>query len=128
MKAKANKTNGKPRRKPKADRATARARVEDMLRIRLDGAQFFQIREYVREKEAANEYPWAIPDGGRPLSDSQLWRYSQRADAALARSIETDRAELIRQHVGKRRMLYARAVNKGDERTALAAARDEALL
>jgi hypothetical protein len=114
-----------PSHKPKCTRATARQRAEDVLRVRLDGAQFFQLREYVREREAAGEAPWAIPPGGKPLSDSQLWRYCQRADKLLAESIDTDRGALIREHVGKRRMIYARAINKGDERTALAAARDE---
>jgi hypothetical protein len=122
MKAKPKTTE--PHRK-KATRALSAARVADVLRVRLDGAQFWQLRQYVREQEAAGALPWKLESGHGPLSDAQLYRYVVRADKELAKSIEKDREKLIREHVGKRRMIYARAINKGDERTALAAARDE---
>jgi len=35
----------------KADKALVQRRVDDVLRIRLDGAQWWDVREYVREKE-----------------------------------------------------------------------------
>ena len=114
--------------KAKATKGTVEARVADVLRVRLDGGQFFQIREYVREMEAKGEAPWAVPEGGKPLSDSQLRRYSRRADSAMAEASRASRGKLFREHVSRRLNLYARAINKGDERTALAVLRDLAEL
>jgi hypothetical protein len=114
--------------KAKAAKGTVEARVADVLRVRLDGGQFFQIREYVREMEAKGEAPWAVPEGGKPLSDSQLRRYSRRADSAMAEASRASRGKLFREHVSRRLNLYARAINKGDERTALAVLRDLAEL
>jgi hypothetical protein len=104
----------------KATAATIRARVEDVLRIRLDGAQAWDVREYVRAQERAGAEPWAIPDGGKPLSDSQLRRYGQRADELVRESCRAHRGKLLREHIAQRRHLYARAVQAGDLRTALA--------
>jgi hypothetical protein len=106
--------------KAKATKETVRARVEDILRVRLDGAQFFQICEHVRKKEREGAEPWAVPEGGKPLSESQLRRYSQRADELMAESCRARRGKLLREHAARRLNLYARALNKGDERTALA--------
>jgi hypothetical protein len=103
-----------------ADRATIDARVEELLRIRLDGAEFWDVRQFVREKEAAGAAPWAIPDGGKPLSDSQLYRYLQRGDRLVKSSLFASRPKMIRDHIVKRRALYARTVNAGDFRSALA--------
>jgi hypothetical protein len=125
------KANNKPPRrkpKPKATKATARARVEDCARVIIDGAQFFQIREYVRERERDHADPWGVPEGGKPLSDSQIRRYCQRAEQLIGESCKADREATIRRHLAQRRALFARAVAKGDERTALACARDEAEL
>ena len=38
-------------KKPKATKAIIAQRVEEILRVRLDGAEFINVREYVREKE-----------------------------------------------------------------------------
>lgn len=108
----------------KAGKARITQRVEEILRIRLDGAEFWDIRQYVREKEAAGEEPWDLPDGGKPISDSQLWRYMRRADLLVRESCAVARKQLLRDHLAKRRALYARAVNAGDFRTALAVLRD----
>jgi hypothetical protein len=112
----------------KATAATARARVDDLLQVILDGAAPFQIRQYVAEKEQAGEPPWAIPEGGKPLSERQLRRYVGRAERLLEESCRTGRQKLLRRHLAQRRNLFARALSKGDERTALAALRDEAEL
>jgi hypothetical protein len=104
----------------KATAATIQARVEDILRIRLDGAQPWDVREYVRAREKEGAEPWAIPAGGKPLSDSQLRRYGQRADELVRDSCRANRGKLLREHIAQRRSLYARAVNAGDIRTALA--------
>src|SRR5262249_14722515 len=108
----------------KANKATVRARVEDILRVLLDGAQPWQIRQYVAEQEAAGEPPWTVPEGGKPLSERQIRRYCDQADRLIASACRTHRKKLLRRHVARRESLYARAVNKGDERTALAVLRD----
>jgi hypothetical protein len=95
-------------------------RVEDILQIRLDGARHWDVRRYVAEKEAAGEPPWKLEDGGKPLSERQIRRYIDQADARIADSCRSSRRRLMRNHVAYRHSLYARAVTKADERTALA--------
>src|SRR5438094_8985432 len=112
----------------KATRATIRQRVEELLAIKLDGAEFWDIRQYVSEKQAAGEPPWAIPEGGRPLCDRTLWRYLAQADRLIAESCSEGRKKLLRRHLAQRRSLYAKAVSAGDVRAALAGLRDEAEL
>ncbi|HEY7311890.1 MAG TPA: hypothetical protein VH643_21175 [Gemmataceae bacterium] len=82
----------------------------------------------MREKEAEEGSPWQLPEGGKPLSDSQLWRYIARADAMAAESCRASRKKLMRRHLAQRRHLYAKATLSGDYRTALAILRDEAEL
>lgn len=113
---------------PKATKATIQARVEEVLAIRLDGAEFWHIREYVREKEQEDGSPWRLADGQKPLSDPQLWRYLARADRMIAESCRSSRKKLLRQHLAKRRNLYAKAVSQGDIRAASSLLKDEAEL
>jgi hypothetical protein len=112
----------------KATKAQVTARVEEILRIRLDGAEAWAIREYVREKQQEEGSPWQLRPEEKPLSDSQLRRYQQRADALIAESCREGRKKALRRHLAQRRALYARAVNAGDLRAALAVLRDEAEL
>jgi hypothetical protein len=112
----------------KATRATIRQRVEELLAIRLDGAEFWDIRQYVSEKQAAGEAPWAVPEGDPPLCDRTLWRYLAEADRLIAESCRGGRKKLLRRHLAQRRNLYAKAVSAGDIRVALAAAESEARL
>ncbi len=94
----------------------------------LDGAMPFQVRQYVAEKEAAGEAPWTIPEGGRPLSERQIRRYSDQADALMAEAVRTNRKKLLRRHIARRHQLYVRSVNSADYRTALAIDQDLATL
>jgi hypothetical protein len=112
----------------KATKATVRARVDDILRVILDGAQPWDVRQYVSERQAAGEPPWTLPDGAKPLSERQIRRYCDLADRRMARASRTQRRKLLREHIARRLSLYARAVNKGDERTALAVLQDLAKL
>jgi hypothetical protein len=112
----------------KASKRTIRARVEDLARVILDGATPWQIRQYVAEREAAGEEPWTRPEGRKGLSARQIERYADRADELLADACAADRKKLLRRHVAQRQGLFARAVNKGDERTALAVLADLAKL
>jgi hypothetical protein len=112
----------------KPTQATIRQRIDEILSIRLDGAQFFDVRRYVAEKEAAGEPPWTIPEAGRPVSERTLWRYIERTDKLIAESCRGSRKRLLRRHLAQRRNRYAKAVSQGDIRAALAVLTDEAKL
>jgi hypothetical protein len=112
----------------KATKQQTERRVEELLRIRLDGAEFWDLREYVREKEKEEGSAWHLAPGATPLSDSQIRRLASRADALIAASRERSRRKAVRLHLARRRNLYAKAVLQGDIRTALAVLRDEAEL
>ncbi len=99
----------------KATKAEIAERVEEVLRIRLDGAQFHDIVQYASEKK------WEV-------GERQLWNYVAASDALLTKRLESDRNKLLARHVAQRRTLYARAVNAADYRTALAVVKDEAEL
>jgi hypothetical protein len=99
----------------KATKAEALQRVEEVMLIRMSGAGLHDLREYAREKK------WGVTDG-------QLYRYMQQADDRIADSLAKDRPRLFELHVARRRMLFARCVESGDWRAALAVIRDEALL
>lgn len=101
--------------KARATKAELRARVEDVLYARLNGAEFFDLRAFAKEK-------------GWKVSDRQLWRYVEAADRLIEESLEKDREKVLRRHIAQRRALFARAINDGDVRTALAVAKDEAEL
>jgi hypothetical protein len=105
-----------------------RQRIEDVLRIRLDGAEGWDVRRYVAKQEAVGAAPWTVPEGGKPLSERQKRNYVTAADKLIDESCRQSRKKLLRRHLAQRRNLYARAVNKGDERTALAVLRDLAEL
>lgn len=55
----------------KASKAEVAARVDEVLRVRLDGAQFHDIVQY------AAAQGWGV-------EEQQLWNYVRRADALLA--------------------------------------------
>jgi hypothetical protein len=99
----------------RATKAEVAARVEEVLHARLNGAEFHDLQALAREKK------WNI-------SERQLWNYVAAADRTIADHFEDDRDRLFRRHVFQRRALYARALQDGDYRTALAIAKDEAAL
>jgi hypothetical protein len=108
----------------RATKAQVGARVEEILRIKLDGAEIWDLREYVKEKVEAKDPLW----GDSPLSDMTLYRYARLADELIAESCRGGRKRLLRRHLAQRRNLFAKAVSAGDYRTALAVAKDEAEL
>lgn len=99
----------------KADNVTIAQRITEVLRIRLEGAQFHDIVQYAAEKG------WAV-------GDRQLLTYSQRADELLIEQQEKSRKKIFAWHLAKRAALFARAVNAADYRTALAILTDDAKL
>lgn len=118
-------SEGKPQ---KADKALTQKRIDDILRIRLDGAQFWDVREFVREKEKEPGSNWFIEDGVRPLSEGTIRNYQTKADTLMMKAHERKRGKLFRRHLAQRRHLYAKAATTGDVRTALACLQDEAKL
>jgi hypothetical protein len=101
--------------KSNATQAEVAARVEEVLRIRLDGAQFHDVVQYASEK-------------GWGVSPRQVGNYIRRADDLLVERQDHSRRRLIARHLAQRAALYARAVNAADYRTALAVLQDEAKL
>jgi len=102
--------------KPKATKATdseIAKRVDELLRLKLDGAQFHDIVQF------ASDQGWGVVE-------RQLWVYLKRADALLGERQERRRNALLTFHRSARRALYARAVQAADFRTALAALDSEA--
>ena len=112
----------------KANKATIQARVDDVLRIQLDGAEFPDVRQYVAEQEAKGVAPWTIPEGGKPVSERQLWRYVALSDRLLRDSALTNRKKRLRLHFARRKSLYARAIATGQLNVALAVLKDLAEL
>jgi hypothetical protein len=99
----------------KSDKAETARRVEEVLRVRLDGAQFHDIVQY------GSEQGWNV--GAR-----QIRKYIARADALLVERQDKSRKQVVARHLAQRSALYARAVNAADYRTALAVLADEAKL
>src|SRR5688572_16247454 len=93
----------------RADRAEMQKRIDEILRIRLDGAQFHDVMHFVAEK-------------GWKLSERQVRNYMRKADELLVERREPSRKRLVARHIAMREALYARAVNGADLRTALAVA------
>ena len=102
-------------RKKKAEAAEVALRVEEVLRIRLDGAQYHDVVQYAAEK-------------GWELKERQLRLYMSRADDLLVERQEKQRRRIVAQHLARRESLYARAVNAADYRTGLAVLSDLAKL
>jgi hypothetical protein len=82
----------------KATKAEVRKRVSEVLKLRLGGAEFHDIREYA----AAPERAWGV-------SDSQLRRYVQAADRLCKDYFDAKADHLLARHVLQRRTLFARS-------------------
>lgn len=108
-----NKKRDDAERKRKSEAATVALRVEEVLRIRIDGAQFHDIVQYAAEK-------------GWGLQERMIRNYIRRADALMVARIEKSRRKLLARHLTQRQTLYARAVNAADYGTALRVLADEA--
>ena len=107
-----------PRPRPrKSTLAEVRRRVYEVLKLRLGGAEFADIREYA-----------TAPGQAWNVSDSQLWRYVRAADRLCKRHFDAKADHLLARHLLQRRQLYAHAMGAGDFRTALAVLQDEAKL
>ena len=94
------------------DRTTLLKRADEVLALRLLGAEFADIKAH-----AAKE--------GWNVCDRTLWRYIDQGDRLLAKTLEKDRQKLVNRHIAQRRALYARAVSVSDYSTALRILQDE---
>ena len=126
---------GKPKRsgpkpaRPKADKATAALRVEDLLRVRLAGAALWEMCAYVRaEEKNPASVPWFVTDDRPAVSESQIRRYVQRTDVLIAAALERDRRKLLNLHLAQRRSLLARCLAQNDLSNARGILKDEAEL
>jgi hypothetical protein len=110
----------------KADKALSARRVQEIYAIRLDGARWVDVVQFVRENESKQDSAWYVEPGGKPLSDGMIRKYQEKADALLMQSDEKSRRKSFRRHLAQRKHIYSKAVLSGDYRAALAALRDEA--
>jgi hypothetical protein len=101
----------------KSTKAEVQQRVLEVLRLRIGGAEFPDICQYA-----------ADPERNWQVSERQIWRYIQGADALCAKYFDAKAGHLLARHLLQRRQLYAHAMSAGDHRTALAVLRDEAEL
>jgi hypothetical protein len=116
MKSGKAKARQKPTKaKEKSTQAVVQQRVEEVLQIRLLGAEFADVRQHAQEKK------WKV-------GDRQLWRYIEESDALLARTLEKDCDKPLARHVAQRRALFARCMAVSDYSNARAVLKDEAEL
>jgi hypothetical protein len=102
-------------------------RVTEISRIRLEGAKFADVLEYVREAEQNPESCWYEESGQEPLEphgDSTIWRYISQADDAIEAEIVSSRKKLFKKHLAQREHLYSKATLAGDFRTSLSILKD----
>ena len=109
------KPDAEAKAKKKAEAAEVALRVEEVLRIVLDGAQYHDVVQYSAEK-------------GWNLKERQLREYMRRANELLVERQDKSRKQALARHLAMRKTLYGRTVNAADYRTALAIAADEAKL
>jgi len=108
------KAKRKPPREPRLDRA----RVEEVLRLRLDGAQLHDVLTFANVRQPdATEPPWN-------LTDAQAVAYVRAADELIAARRDRDANRVAALHLAQRNTLLARAINGADYRTALACLQD----
>ena len=91
----------------KSTAATMEQRVEEVLRIRIDGAALHEVRAYAAQQ-------------GWNVGERQLQNYMRKADKLFREQRERRRGLLLSIHHARRESLYARAVNGSDYRVALA--------
>lgn len=99
----------------KSTQDTVQKRVEEVLAIRLLGAELPEIRKLSQKKR------WGV-------SDDQLRRYIHRTDEVLAKMLEKDRERLLNRHIAQRRALFAACMQAEDYANARAVLKDEAEL
>jgi hypothetical protein len=101
----------------KATTTLEEQRIREVLQIRLDGAEEWDVVAHIADREKAGEEPWRpAPD---PLTEEQIVDLISEADKRIAASRPAADSAVAR-HLAMRRSLYARAVQAGEIRAALA--------
>lgn len=118
----------KGKKKPKATEPVIAARIQEILQIRLDGAETWDCMSYVAEKQQEDVFPWRMGKRTQPISERQIRRYIQQADAKIVAETMTLDPDAFRRHVAKVKAIHARAVNSGDLSNARGALNDVAEL
>jgi hypothetical protein len=98
-------------------------RIQAILQIRLDGAESWDVEDFIAEKEKDGEAPWAIAAGARPLTRAKIAKIIEAADTLMIDAYSAYPPETAR-HLAMRRNLYARAVAAGEIATAARILRD----
>jgi hypothetical protein len=110
--------NATPRKpKPRSTKAEVNRRIREIYKLRLGGAEFPDLREYVD-----------APEHGWKVSNTQLRRYIAAADKLCERMFDAKASWLLSRHLLQRRQLYAHALGAGDFGTALRCLESEAKL
>ena len=91
------------------------ARVAEVLRIRIDGAQLHDVVDYAAEKA------WAA-------TEADCVALIRAADTLLVRRQDRNRRRVLARHIAQREALYARALNGADYGTAARLLNDMAKL
>jgi hypothetical protein len=108
----------------KTDKALAERRVNELLSIVLDGAQGFNVFQYVRRKEQEPESAWFVAQDASPLSDAMIRKYLTRAYKAMESAHEKSRGKQRRRHIAKLNYVYAIALRTGELSVARATLKD----
>ena len=118
----------KPKAKPDPSPGLTPERVDTVLRLRLDGAQFHDLKAFANDTDAEGKADAARGGPAWNVSDADLWAMIGKADDLLVARAEKDRARAYAVAVARREALYARAVNAGDYSAALGCLKDIAQL
>jgi len=116
------------KQKSHANKATYELRVQSIVQVILDGAETWDIFQFVAEQEDEGKAPWEMGRSRKHICERQIRNYIADANKRIIESSVKHDADALRHHLSKRRNLYARAVNAGDINTALAVLRDTAAL
>jgi hypothetical protein len=95
----------------KSTRREIHARIEQVVELRLGGAELAQVVHY------ANQNAWSV--GTRMCQ-----KYIAAADLRIAGQAEKDRARLIALHVARRMNVFRRAMDRDDLKVAMAVLKD----
>lgn len=112
----------------KATEGQMRKRIEEVLRLRLDGAEFWDLRDYIRKQEITPGSAWELRGDDKPLSDQHIRRYITDTNKMIVRHDRGSKEEMLDEHVARRRHLYAKAIKSGDLSNAVKALDSEAKL
>ena len=104
-----------PKENKRSDKLEVAKRIDEVLAIRLGGAQRHEVLQF------ASEQGWG-------LTDRQIDTYIRKADDLAIEQQEKSRRRLLGMHRAKRGALYARAINASDHGTALRVLDSEAKL